>query len=348
LPDHTTRDHQLNHRVAVRPERHRRVGDELPRRFCRRAALHPARGFFGSTTPRRWACCSTRPACRADRRGDTRQSAAPPTRCHSDNQRAVRATVSKSSAPCSCREGNPAGRWNDVARGPHCRMVMARSSAAQPSTDCGRVACRTSSPDSPGCSRCSRFWSSSASHGLLSSTRACSLRRRLRFGAIWLAGYLLVGLFEEYFFRGYLQFTLARGINGIYNWLRSFGSHATECSDQARARQSANGNSIRARFWAAPCCSPSDSASSTAQLRRVAIGLLAAVIAVVLLSLWRTGSLWWSIGFHAAGTGRSPLYGAATAALIKASLRDASRGPRLLSGGLTGPEEASSSCPSSR
>ena len=48
--------------------------------------------------------------------------------------------------------------------------------------------------------------------------------RALGYGSVWLAGFLLVGLFEEYGFRGYLQYTMARGINGIYDWLSSLGT----------------------------------------------------------------------------------------------------------------------------
>ena len=64
----------------------------------------------------------------------------------------------------------------------------------------------------------------------------------LRYGAVWFAGFLLVGLFEETFFRGYLQFTLARGINGTFDWLRSFAARA---ANLRTATQSAPG------FWTA-------------------------------------------------------------------------------------------------
>jgi membrane protease YdiL (CAAX protease family) len=38
----------------------------------------------------------------------------------------------------------------------------------------------------------------------------------LRYGVIWLVGFLMVGLLEEYMTRGYLQFTLTRGLAGLY------------------------------------------------------------------------------------------------------------------------------------
>ena len=41
----------------------------------------------------------------------------------------------------------------------------------------------------------------------------------LRYGAIWFVGFLVVGLVEEYLARGYLLFTLSRGLTGIYHSL---------------------------------------------------------------------------------------------------------------------------------
>ena len=38
-------------------------------------------------------------------------------------------------------------------------------------------------------------------------------------GLIWFVGFLLVGFVEEYLNRGYLLFTLTRGLAGIYSWL---------------------------------------------------------------------------------------------------------------------------------
>ena len=167
----------------------------------------------------------------------------------------------------------------------------------------------------------------------------------LRFGAIWLAGYLLVGLFEEYFFRGYLQFTLARGINGIYNWLRSFGSHATECSESgSRAANLRTATQSAPGFWAAALLlSFYFGLGHRSNAGESPIGLVAAaLIAVVFcLSLWRTGSLWWAIGFHAAWDwAQSFLYGAADSGLVIQGHLFATHpvGRALLSGGLTGPE----------
>jgi len=41
----------------------------------------------------------------------------------------------------------------------------------------------------------------------------------LRYGVIWLLGFLLVGLLEEYLNRGYTLFTLSRGFAGLYLWM---------------------------------------------------------------------------------------------------------------------------------
>ncbi len=157
----------------------------------------------------------------------------------------------------------------------------------------------------------------------------------LRYGAVWFAGFLLVGLFEETFFRGYLQFTLARGINGIFNWLRSF---AARTANLRTATQSAPG------FWtAALLLSFGFGFTHRTNPGESPIGLVAAaLIAVVFcLSLWRTGSLWWAIGFHAAWDwAQSFLYGVADSGMVVQGHLFATHpvGRALLSGGLTGPE----------
>ena len=53
----------------------------------------------------------------------------------------------------------------------------------------------------------------------------------LRYGAIWLLGFLLVGLLEEYLTRGYLQFTLTRGLAGLYRW--AFKTYPASAHSQA-------------------------------------------------------------------------------------------------------------------
>jgi hypothetical protein len=167
----------------------------------------------------------------------------------------------------------------------------------------------------------------------------------LRYGAVWFAGFLLAGLFEEYFFRGYLQFTLARGINGIYDWLRSFGARATECSETAsRAANPQTATQSAPGFWtAALLLSFGFGYVHRSNAGESSIGLLAAglVSVVFCLSLWRTGSLWWAIGFHAAWDwAQSFLYGVADSGMVAQGHLFATHpaGRALLSGGLTGPE----------
>jgi membrane protease YdiL (CAAX protease family) len=157
----------------------------------------------------------------------------------------------------------------------------------------------------------------------------------LRFAALWLSGFLLVGLFEETFFRGYLQFTLARGINGIYGWLHMRYS----------CKQNAHWIDINALgFWtAALLLSFGFGFTHRTNPGESPIGLVTAALAAVVfcLSLWRTGSLWWAIGFHAAWDwAQSFLYGVADSGLMIQGHLFATHpaGRVLLSGGLTGPE----------
>ena len=73
------------------------------------------------------------------------------------------------------------------------------------------------------------------------------------------------------------------------------------------------------------------------------MGLLSAGLIglVFCLSLWRTGSLWWAIGFHAAWDwAQSFLYGVADSGLMMQHhlLATHPLGKPILSGGATGPE----------
>ena len=148
----------------------------------------------------------------------------------------------------------------------------------------------------------------------------------LHYALVWLGGFVLVALAEEIFTRGYLQFTLTRGFGEIYRWLFS------------ESRANALG------FWTAALVlsfyfgfghrtNPGES-----PIGMFSAGLIGLAFC---LSIWRTGSLWWAIGFHAAWDwAQSFLYGVADSGLIIQGRLFATHpvGKPVLSGGLTGPE----------
>jgi membrane protease YdiL (CAAX protease family) len=147
-----------------------------------------------------------------------------------------------------------------------------------------------------------------------------------RYGAIWLLGFLLVGLLEEYLTRGYLQYTLTRGLAGVYQW-----AFKTRYSTALGFWTSAVIFSIL--FGLGHSSNPGESP----------IGLLSAGLAAMVFcfSLWRTGSLWWAIGFHTSWDwGQSFLYGVADSGTMVQHHMLATQpvGKPILSGGATGPE----------
>ncbi len=148
----------------------------------------------------------------------------------------------------------------------------------------------------------------------------------VRYGAIWLFGFFLVGLLEEYLTRGYVQYTLTRGLAGFYQW--AFKTrHSTALG-----------------FWtAAVILSCLFGFSHRSNPGESPIGLLSAGLAgmVFCFSLWRTGSLWFAIGLHTSWDwGQSFLYGVADSGLMIQHHLLATHpvGKPLLSGGATGPE----------
>lgn len=148
----------------------------------------------------------------------------------------------------------------------------------------------------------------------------------LRYGAIWLFGFLLVGLFEEYLTRGYLQYTLTRGLAGLYQWV--FKTRHSKALG----------------FWtAALIFSILFGLGHGNNQGESPIGLLSAGLAAMVFcfSLWRTGSLWWAIGFHTSWDwSQSFLYGVADSGTMVQHhlLTTHPVGKPILSGGATGPE----------
>jgi membrane protease YdiL (CAAX protease family) len=130
------------------------------------------------------------------------------------------------------------------------------------------------------------------------------------YGGWWGLAFLCVGVFEELAFRTYLQQTLARGLN--YRWaILIMGVLFT-------LAHMGNGG-------------------------ETPIGLFMVFAAGLVLSLavWRTGAVWWSIGFHAAWDwAQSFVYGVADSGYQSKDVLMVSKpiGPDWLSGGSTGPE----------
>ncbi|HTX02718.1 MAG TPA: CPBP family intramembrane glutamic endopeptidase [Candidatus Acidoferrales bacterium] len=130
------------------------------------------------------------------------------------------------------------------------------------------------------------------------------------YGVAWAFAFLLVGISEESWLRGYLLFTLARGLNF---------------------------------FWASIILSIAFGAIHSSNPGESPIGLVgAACIGLVFcFSIWLTGSLYWAIGAHAAWDwAQSYFFGVADSGLrIGGHLFEThAAGSVYLSGGSTGPE----------
>jgi hypothetical protein len=149
----------------------------------------------------------------------------------------------------------------------------------------------------------------------------------MRYGVEWALTFLGVAFFEEFFFRGYLLFTLARCLSGVVKWITPSNRYARPIG-----------------FWAAAVLiSFGFGLGHGSNAGESPIGLLCAGLASLMFSfsLWRTGSLWWAIGIHTAWDwSQSFLYGVADSGSISEGhlLATHPSGSPLFSGGLTGPE----------
>ena len=107
-----------------------------------------------------------------------------------------------------------------------------------------------------------------------------------KYAAVWGLVFLGAGIFEESLLRGYLQFTMTRGVGFwwgalVFSLLFGLGHTVTRAS----LRRPVLRRSLRPRL--------------------------------LCLSLWYTGSLWWAVGFHAAWDwGESYFYGTADSGLV--------------------------------
>ncbi|MFZ0734316.1 MAG: type II CAAX endopeptidase family protein [Candidatus Sulfotelmatobacter sp.] len=126
----------------------------------------------------------------------------------------------------------------------------------------------------------------------------------------WSATFILVGLAEEFAFRGYLQYTLTTGMGF---WPSAF--------------------LLSALFGLAHARNPGEDIP----------GLLSVVLFGLLFCLFlrRTGNLWWAVGFHAGWDwGQTFFYGVPDSGIAPYHnlFNCAFTGPRWLTGGTVGPE----------
>jgi uncharacterized protein len=130
------------------------------------------------------------------------------------------------------------------------------------------------------------------------------------YAALWVVVFLCVGLFEEFLFRGYAQFTLATGIG--------FWPAATALS---------------AAFGAVHLFNRGE--GKVGALSVFAIGMF------FCLTLRRTGNLWFAVGLHAAfDWGETFLFSVPDSGLVAPGhlLNSSFQGPVWLTGGTVGPE----------
>jgi hypothetical protein len=130
------------------------------------------------------------------------------------------------------------------------------------------------------------------------------------YAARWAASFVVVGLFEEFLFRGYAQFTLATGLG----------------------------------FWpAAVALSASFGAIHLQNNGESRVGVLSVFVIGMFfcLTLRRTGNLWFAVGLHAAfDWGETFLFSVPDSGLVAPGhlLESSLHGPQWLTGGTVGPE----------
>jgi membrane protease YdiL (CAAX protease family) len=164
-----------------------------------------------------------------------------------------------------------------------------------------------------------------ATHVLVFDSQALHGAAIYAFALKWLLAFLLVGLFEEYFNRGFLQYTLTRGLFGLAEKISA--KHARFIA-----------------FWlAALIMSLIFGAGHLNNPGENRVGIVMVFIAGIVFSyaLWRTGSLWWAIGFHMAWDwAQSFFYGVPDSGFLSAGRLFFTHpvGNTLYSGGVDGPE----------
>lgn len=150
----------------------------------------------------------------------------------------------------------------------------------------------------------------SALGGYSFGSLALTGRELLRWGILWAIFFILVGLFEEFLFRGYTQFTLA---DGIGFWPAAI--------------------LLSCFFGAVHLDNPGEDWVGAASV--VSIGLVFA------FALRRTGNLWFAVGWHASfDFGETFLYSVPNSGVVfDGHLSNATlHGANWLTGGSVGPE----------
>ncbi len=132
----------------------------------------------------------------------------------------------------------------------------------------------------------------------------------MKYALLWAAAFVMVGLFEEFLFRGYPQFTLASGIGF---WPAAFV--------------------LSGLFGLGHLGNPGETW----------VGAFATVMAALLfcVSLWQTGNLWFAIGTHAAWDwAETYFFGAADSGMPASGhlLNTTLSGSKWMTGGSVGPE----------
>lgn len=131
-----------------------------------------------------------------------------------------------------------------------------------------------------------------------------------RYAALWGLVFVCVGVFEEFLFRGYAQFTLATGIG--------FWPAATALSAAFGALHLGNRGEDKVGAFSV-----------------FVIGMF------FCMTLWRTGNLWFAVGMHAAfDWGETFLYSVPDSGIVAPGhlLNSSFHGPAWLTGGTVGPE----------
>jgi membrane protease YdiL (CAAX protease family) len=132
----------------------------------------------------------------------------------------------------------------------------------------------------------------------------------VKYASLWAIGFVMVGIAEEFTFRGYTQFTLSTGIG----------------------------------FW--PSAVLLSAAFGAIHLGNAGEGWVGALSVAVFglfacFTLKRTGNLWFAIGFHAASDyAETFLFSTPDSGLLAQGhlLNSSFHGPRWLTGGTIGPE----------